>query len=158
MSLRSDVAKLIELRNAAGEPMTASFVVESARDAAAYPDLNRHLWQVPEADLAAEARLQRAHRLLITMTVTVAETGDTTRMMVHTPGSPGYQSIEYVAKTPDIVVAKLRQLGEEIGRARARLRAFRAAISADVAAEIDDLLKEAEGKTADAASSEVSLV
>lgn len=158
MSLRSDVARLIERRNADGEPVTASFVVESARDAAAYPDLNRHLWQVPEADLAAEARIQRAHRLLVTMTVTVAETGDTTRMMVHTPGSPGYQSIESVAKMPDVAAARLRQLSEDIGRARARLRAFRAAISADVAAEVDDLLKAAEDKTSGAASSEVSLV
>jgi len=145
--MRREIERLVSIRTNSGKPVTALFVVESARDFVAYPKLNEHLWQVPEADLAAEARLQRAHRLLITMTITVADTGDTTRMLVHTPGSHGYQPIDVISRVPDVAVLKMRRLIEDIARARARLRAFRAAIPGDVADEIEALLREAEHKT-----------
>ena len=146
MSMRSELKTIIETQEAAEAAVTAAVVVERARDAAAYPDLNRHLWQVPDADLAAEARLARAHRLLITLHVTVAETGETTRMLVHTTGVPGYQSMDSISRIPDLAAAKIKSLLEDIGRARARLRAFRAALPENVAIDVDEALEAAENR------------
>lgn len=150
MSARDELQRIIEEAETKGSSITAPFVVEKAKDAEKYPALNKHLWQVPEADLAAEARLSRAHRLLITMRVTVADTGETTRMLVHTAGTPGYQPIGTVTKTPDLAMAKMRQLAEDIARARGRLRAFKAALPDDIATEIDEALEQAETRTNEA--------
>lgn len=146
MSMRAEIKSIIEAQEAAEAAVTAALVVERARDAAAFPNLNKHLWQTPESDLAAEARLARAHRLLITLHVTVAETGETTRMMVHTNGVAGYQSMSSVARVPDLAAAKIKSLLEDIGRARARLRAFRAALPESVAIDVDEALEEAENR------------
>lgn len=144
MSMREEIQTIITEAEDAGMPITASAVVEKARDADQFPSLNKHLWQVPEADLASEARLHRAHRLLITMHVTIPETGEKTRMLVHTNGVPGYQPISAVARVPDLALAKLRQLTEDIARARGRLRNFKASLPDDIATEIDEALEAAE--------------
>lgn len=144
MSRTDELRSLVSEIEAEGLAVTAPLIVERSRDAQKWPELNRHFWGVAEAELAHEARLARAHRLLIMLHVTIAETGATTRLMVHTRGDDGYQSFERVAAQPDVVRLKLRQLGEDIGRARARLAGFRRSLPDDVAADIDDALRHAE--------------
>ena len=144
MTIKSEIDTIIH--ETGGASITAPLLVERARDAERFPKLNKHLWQMPEADLAAEARLMRAHRLLITIHVTVPEGGERTRMLVHTVGTPGYQTLASVVAAPDLAMAKIRQLTEDIGRARARLRAFRAAIPEAIAEDIDEALAEAEAR------------
>lgn len=144
MSVRDEINTIINETNNPDAVVTAAMIVERARDVEKFPSLNKHLWQVPEADLAAEARLTRAHRLLITMKVTVAETGEATRMLVHTPGTPGYRTMESVSRTPDLAVMKLRQLLDDVARARNRARVFKAALSESVGAEIEEALETAE--------------
>lgn len=145
MTSRTDELRtLIEETEASGGSVTAELIVERAKNAERWPQLNAHFWQVPESDLAHEARIARAHRLLITLTVTVRESGEVTRMMIHTPGERGYQSLPAISRKPDLARVKLQQLIEDISRARARLRAFRAAIPDDVADEIDTALEVAE--------------
>lgn len=154
MSMRSELDTLTSEISATGSTVSAAGIVEAAKNAERFPALNKHLWQVSDATLATEARLQRAHRLLITMRVTVAETGETTRMLVHTPGTSGYQPINNVVSIPDVALMKVRQLVEDIGRARARLRAFRAALPEEVVNEIDEALATAETKAGTAISPE----
>jgi hypothetical protein len=125
-------------------PVTAEVVVERARDVQQFPALHAHLWAVAEADLAQEARVGRAHRLLITLKVTIPETGESTRMMVHAQGMQGYQSLSSFTQKPDLMRVKLKQLADDISRARSRLAGFRSAIPDDVADEIDAALATAE--------------
>lgn len=147
MSIREELDLIVRDAEDKNIPVTAASVVERAKDAEAFPSLNKHLWQVPEADLANEARLTRAHRLLITLKVTIPDTGETTRMLVHTRGTPGYMPVTSVTRVPDLAAAKLRQLMDDIARARGRLRAFKAAIPDTVADEIDQALEQAETRT-----------
>lgn len=146
MSMREELEMIINEAETAGLPVSARTLVERARDTTLYPALNKHLWQVDEADLAAEARLQRAHRLLITLHITIPETGESTRMLVHTRGTPGYQPIESLARIPDLALAKVQQLTEDIGRARARLRAFRAYLPEELFDSLDEPLATAEAR------------
>lgn len=146
MSIREEVEKLVE---AAEGNITAEHVVEQAKDKETFPALHKHLWEVSEADLAAEARISRAHRLLITVRVVTGE-GETTRMLVHTRGVPGYRPLSSIVTNPDLAASKLTQLTEDIARARGRLRAFRAAIHEDIADAIDEALETAEAKAKEA--------
>ncbi len=146
MTTRAEVRQMMEAAIAADTRLTAEALVEAAKDAKAWPNLNRHLWQVPEAELATEARVARAHRLLITMTIT-SEDGITTRAYLHTQGNRGYTDLRTVLASPDLAVSKLMELRHDITRARARLNAFRAVIPEDVAAEIDTALEAAEKRT-----------
>ena len=149
MSAREEIKMLMEQSDARNAALSAAQVVEAAKDANLYPHLNKHLWQVPETDLAAEARLARAHRLLIAIRVVTGD-GVTTRMFMHTRGVPGYQSSDKIAKSPDLAREKLAQLTDAIGQARARLRAFRAILPDDVGDEIDAALATAEARALDA--------
>lgn len=140
MSTRSEIDKLIaEARGA----LTAEAVVEAAKDAAQFPELHKHLWQVPEGELAQEARIQRAHKLLIRIRI-VSEAGTTTRLLMHTPGVRGYQPTSTIVSIPDLANVKLQQLQADISRARERLRAFRAFIPDAISDEIDTALERAE--------------
>jgi hypothetical protein len=141
MSTRKEIDALVA--EAGDLPLTAEMVVERAKDASRFPNLNEHLWKVPEATLAAEARLQRAHKLLINIRV-VTEEGTVTRMLMHTRGTKGYVPAEKVATSPDLAAIKLRQLAADIGRARQRLSAFRSFIPDDIAEDIDAALARAE--------------
>lgn len=149
MSIRSEMQLIVEERAATGATITAEYILEQARDATKYPKLNEHLWQAPEEDLIAEARIARVHRILLTMKVTVAETGDVTRLLVHTPGTPGYHAMQNVINIPDIARAKIQQLSEDIARARARLRSFRAALPGDLSSVVDAHLEAASARLAE---------
>lgn len=139
MSRKSELDKIIEEH---GGSITAEQVVQAARNKADYPELHAHLWEVPERDLADEARVARAHKLIISLRV-VTEAGTNTRMMVHTLGSKGYKPATEVAANVRLADVKLKQLAADIGRARERLRGFRSMLSNDVADEIDDALDKA---------------
>lgn len=141
MSMRKEMQLIVEERAATGATITAEYVLSKAKDAETYPKLNEHLWQVPDADLVAEARIARAQRILVTMRITIAETGEVTRMLVHTPGTPGYHAMSNVVRIPDVARAKMQQLAEDIARARARLRAFRAALPEEFSSEVDAQLE-----------------
>jgi len=143
--MRDEIRTLADDYEKQGRSVTAEIVVEAAKDAAKYPRLNEHLWQVAEADLANEARITRAHRLLISITI-VSEEGATTRLLVHTPGTAGYRPLTSVVSSPDLASIKLRQLTDDIARSRGRLRDFKAFVPSDVADEIDAALEEAEQK------------
>lgn len=144
MTLQNEMRLLVEEIEKEGEAVAASLVVDRAKDSAKWPLLHKHFWEISEADLAQEAREARAHRLLIMLRVTIAETGGTTRLMVHTRGQPGYASLPSVVSRPDLVALKLQQLREDIARARARLTAFRSALPDELADEIDAALAHAE--------------
>jgi hypothetical protein len=152
MSKRNEIEKLMTECEAKGVTLTATYMVERARDEAEFPALNKHLWQVDEAILAQEARVSRAHRLLVTLHVTTGE-GVTTRLLMHTRGTTGYQPVATVTGNPDLAATKLKQLTEDIGRARARLRAFQSALPEDVTEGIDEALEQAETRAAAAIQS-----
>lgn len=151
MSTREEIQKIVAETEQQNITLTAEHVVEQAKDAQQYPALHKHLWEVDEADLAAEARLMRAHRLLITVRVVTGE-GETTRMLVHTRGVPGYQPLQSVVNNRDLAALKLQQLTADIARARGRLRSFKAAIPETVSDDIDALLEKAEQRATAAAA------
>lgn len=152
MSMAAEVKQIISEIETTGGVVTAQIVVERAKNVEKFPSLHAHLWETPEADLAQEARIGRAHRLLITIKVTIPETGESTRMMVHTRGMTGYSSLEAVAKQPDVAKLKLQQLVADIARARARLNGFRYALPDELADEIDEALATAETRASQAPS------
>lgn len=143
MSTRDEIDTLIA--EAGSNALTAETVVERAKDADKFPALYAHLWGVSEADLAQEARIGRAHKLLISIRI-VSEEGTSTRLLMHTPGDRGYRPVNQVVQSLDLAQLKLRQLAADIGRARERLRAFRSFIPDAVADEIDASLKTAEDR------------
>ena len=145
MSKRDEINKLMQQCEADGKSLTATMIVEAAKNETEYPALNKHLWQPSEALLAQEARITRAHRLLIQLNVTTGD-GITTRMFVHTRGVPGYQALNSVVNRPDLALAKLRELTASIASARGRLRSFRAALPEPISDEIDEALERAEAK------------
>ena len=140
-SIRTEVEKLIKL--AGDNALTAQAVVEAAKDEKTYPALHAHLWLVQEAKLAAEARLARAHHLLIRIQITTRE-GITTRLLVHTRDVEGYQPVALVAATPNLAKSKLAQLRADIGRARERLLSFSAILDPELIADVDNALRNAE--------------
>jgi hypothetical protein len=139
MTKKSELDKIIK---DAGGPITAEQVVQAARNKSEFPALHQHLWEVPERELANEARLARAHKLIIALRV-VSASGSITRMMVHTLGTKGYQPAEHVAANIDLASIKLKQLSADVGRARERLRGFRSMIADDLSDEIDEALERA---------------
>lgn len=147
MSRRDEINKLTDECATKGLPLTAPYMVEAVRDAEAYPDLHKFLWAPSEAALAAEARLTRAHRLLIAINVTIGD-GIKARQFMHIRGTSGYQPYASVIRNPNLAEVKLRQLTEDIARARGRLRAFREILPEEVSAEIDEALETAEAKAA----------
>lgn len=141
MTTKTEIDALVKANG--GEPLTAEQLVEAARNKDEFPALYAHLWNVPERELAAEARLARAHKLIIALRVVTSD-GTTTRMMVHTLGTKGYQPVEAVAGNLDLAAIKLRMLTADIGRARARLSSFRSVLADDVSDEIDGALRKAQ--------------
>src|SRR5262245_49011120 len=135
MSKQDEIQKMIATRH--GRNITAEDVVEAAKDADAYPQLNHYLWKESEATLAKEARLARAHRVLVVIRMPVGD-GLTSRVLLHSRGVKGYRHITSITRDKDLAVSKLKELMDDIGRARGRLRAFRACIPDDLAAEIDE--------------------
>lgn len=148
MSAREEIQRIMD--DTKKGPLTAEAVVERAKNAKKFPALHKHIWEVPEGELLMEARINRAHRLMIRLCVTTGAEGETTRLFVHTRGVPGYQPLAFVTNNPDLATSKLQQLTADISRARGRLRAFKAAIPDAVSDEIDDLLARAEAKSASA--------
>lgn len=148
MSAHDEIKQIMEETKKG--PLTAKRVVEKAKNAKKFPALHKHIWEVPEGELLMEARINRAHRLMIRLSVTTGVEGETTRLLVHTRGIPGYQPLNFVTNNPDLATSKLQQLTADIARARGRLRAFKAAIPDSVSDEIDDLLARAEAKSASA--------
>jgi len=145
MSARLEIKRMMDESEAAGTSLTAPVVVEKAKNAEVWPALHKHLWSVPEADLASEARLARAHRLMISIEVTTEE-GILTRMLLHTEGTPGYQSLDTIKGNKNLAALKLQELTQDISRSRAKLRAFKAALPSDLVDEIDEFLARAENK------------
>lgn len=150
MSMRDEIKQLSTEYEARGATLTADDVVRSAQDADKYPGLHDHLWGVSETILAHEARLARAHKLIISIRV-VQEEGVESRLYIHTPGIAGYQPLKKVLATPDLAVARLQQLSADVGRARQRLREFRMLLPGEVADAIDASLEASERAIVDAA-------
>lgn len=142
MTIRDEIKAINAEAEAANEALSAERVVAAARNAERFPALNEHLWQVPESELATEARIQRAHKLIIRLTVTT-EGGNNVRSFLHTRNEKGYRSVDAVAASVNLATIKLRELTADIGRARQRLNAFRAALPDRVADEIDEALAQA---------------
>lgn len=156
MSKREEIDKLTEECINKGTTLTAQFMIDSAKDADVYPELNKYLWGASEEVLAGEGRLHRAHRLLISINITTGD-GIKTRHMMHVRGTDGYQPYSSVVRNPDLAALKLQQLTEDIARARGRLRAFREVLPEEVATEIDMALETAEKRAAEAITSRVEV-
>lgn len=148
MSIRDEVRRIVESKSA-GSMLLADDLVREAKDAQAYPKLHEHLWGVSETVLAHEARISRAHRLLISVRI-VTEEGDNTRLLVHTPGIAGYQPAARVLSNPDLAALKLRQLAADVARSRGRLNEFKQMLPSDVAEAIDKSIVDTERKITDA--------
>jgi hypothetical protein len=142
MTIRDEINTINKEAEAASETMTAERVVESARNAERFPLLNEHLWKVPETELAAEARIARAHKLIIRLTVTTDD-GNNVRSFLHTRSEKGYRPLGTVAGSVNLASIKLQELTADIGRARQRLNAFRSVLPETVADEIDEALAQA---------------
>ena len=149
MSKRDEINKLMDDCTTKGINLTGPYMVEAAQNAETYPALHEYLWAPSDAVLAAEARLTRAHRLLLAINVTLGD-GVTTRHFMHVRGSTGYQPYSSVVRNPDLAALKLQQLTEDIARARGRLRAFREVLPEDVSTEIDAALEAAETRATEA--------
>ncbi len=147
--MRDEVRKITAEYEADNKPLTAEAVVEAAKDARKYPALHEHLWQVSADVLVTEARVARAHRLLISVRI-VTEEGDSVRLLTHTPGVAGYRATTHVVTQLDLASMKLRQLTDDIARSRMRLREFRTLVPTLIADGIDEALEQAERKAADA--------
>lgn len=143
MSRKSEIDQLSLEAEMADVPLTAERVVEAAQDAVLFPELHAFLWKPTEADLASEARIQRAHRLLIQIRI-VTDEGVTTRMLMHTNEELGYRPTSSVVTINNLRIAKMRELALDVSRARGRLAAFRSMIPPVIADEIDAALVEAE--------------
>lgn len=143
MTQQSEAIALATAAELSGKTLGAADVVEAARDAKAYPALHEKIWNRDTEELAMERRLQIAHQILISITITTV-TGVTTRSIIHTAAEPGYRSIQSVAKTFDLASIKLQQLIDDIRRAKSRLSAFRSMLDPDVADQLDDALSVAE--------------
>lgn len=143
MTLRNELKRASEQFEARSQPLTADALVELAKAEADFPALHAHFWGVSETALAHEARLARAHRLIISIRVIVGDATET-RMLVHTPGTAGYRPIDDVVRTFDLAALRLRALQADISRARARLKEFRSLLPDDVAMQIEDSLASAE--------------
>lgn len=143
MSISDEVRQLAEAYTKSGRTLFAEDIVYESENKEKWPSLHAHLWGVSEAKLAQEARISRAHRLLIKIKITT-ETGHRTRYFVHTPGNPGYAPVERVVSDFDLAAVKLRQLGEDIKRAHARFADFKSALPAAVAIHIDESIAESE--------------
>lgn len=91
-----------------GETLTARAVVEAARDAKQYPKLHDHIWQADDETLLDEARLTRAHQVIMRIRVEVID-GGKVRGMIHIQGTPGYQSTAHVVSNFDLAAAKARE-------------------------------------------------
>lgn len=150
-TLREEIDIIIGMSKSNGDSIKAEAVVEMAKNAEKFPALHKHLWEVPEEQLAAEARLQRAHKLLISIRVVTSD-GHVTRMMVHTNSIEGYRPLTDVIASRDLAAEKLKQFSDDIGRARTRLHAFRSALNEDLVSELDDLLAKAQTKAEAAAN------
>lgn len=155
MNMREEIRTLTADHEADNKPVTAESVVEAAKDAAKYPALHEHLWAVSVETLATEARVARAHRLLISVRI-VTEDGDSVRLLTHVPGMVGYQPSSRVASNVDLAAMKLAQLTIDIARSRARLREFKALLPAVIADEIDESLARAEQASANATATSQS--
>lgn len=145
MTIRDEINAINNEAEAASETMTAERVVEAARNAKRFPLLNEHLWKVSQSDLAAEARLARAHKLIIRLTVTTDD-GNNVRSFLHTRQEKGYRSIATVSGNTSLAAIKLQELTADIGRARQRLAAFRSVLPEAVADDIDGALAQATAK------------
>lgn len=150
MNMRDEIKKLTEEFEASNKAITAETVVEAAKNVDLYPALYEHLWAVSESTLATEARVARAHRLLISVRVVTSE-GDNVRLLTHMPGVPGYLPSARVVVSIDLASVKLRQLTDDVARSRARLREFRSLVPSAVADEIDAALERAEQRASEAA-------
>ena len=142
-TIKDEITKLADDATKRNATLTAEDLVEAARNARTYPLLNDVLWKVPEAELAAEARIARAHKLIIRCTVVTSE-GSTVRAFLHTRNDKGYRPAEAIAGSTNLARIKLAELTADIGRARQRLASFKAIISSETADEIDDALGVAE--------------
>lgn len=142
MSIKDEITIISTEAETAETTLTAERVVEAAKDAERFPHLNAHLWKVAEADLAAEARLARAHKLIIRLTVTT-EDGSNVRAFLHTRTEKGYRPAQAVGSNLNLAALKLQELTADIGRARQRLQAFRSIIRDDIADGIDEALTKA---------------
>lgn len=145
MSRNDEVRRLAAEAELKGRTLTAEMLVEAAKSKRKYPKLHEHLWAVSEAELAMEARIQRAHSIIVQIRFTTEE-GATTRTLVHTKGTKGYQPVQAVAANANLAALKLQQLAEDIGRAKDRLRNFKSILPFDVADEIEDLLERAQNR------------
>lgn len=148
-TLREEIDIIVEEAN--GKSVKAEAVVEAAKNKERFPSLHKHLWEIAEADLAAEARLQRAHKLLINIRVVTGD-GHVTRMMVHTQSVEGYLPLQTIIANRDLAAEKLKQFADDIGRSRARLRGFRSALNDELVDELDAALEQAQVKANDAAA------
>lgn len=155
MNMREEIRTLTADYETKNKAVTAEAVVEAAKDAEQYPALHDHLWAVSTETLATEARVARAHRLLISIRI-VTEEGDSVRLLTHVPGMVGYQPSSRVAANIDMASLKLAQLTADIARSRARLREFKALLPTMIAEEIDDSLARAEQASATAATANQS--
>jgi hypothetical protein len=143
MSRKTEIDTLATEAEAKGIPLTAERVVDAAKNAESFPELHAFLWEVAESELAAEARLSRAHKLLISIRI-VTEDGVDTRFMVHTGREAGYRPLTSVVTQFDLASVKLKQFANDVSRARMRLREFRSLIDPAVADQIEANLKAAE--------------
>ena len=143
MSTREEITILSKAAASRGETLTAESVVEAAKNATTYPSLHEQIWAVADADLVAEARLARAHRLIIRLTV-VTDDGTTVRAFMHTREEKGYRPVSSLATNVSLASIKLAELTADIGRARHRLAGFKSILPAEITDEIDAALSRAD--------------
>jgi hypothetical protein len=118
----SEIREMHNRARSAGKTLLAEDVVKWAKSKKDYPDLYEHLWGESEDVLLAEARLSRAHRLIISIKTTV-EPGRETRVYVHTKSEPGYYSKEQVESDPNLVEIHMQRLRDDIWKVLQKYRA-----------------------------------
>lgn len=125
-----------------GESLTAEAMVQAARDKRAYPQLNAHLWGPSEKQLAMEARINRATKLIISIKVTV-EPGYTTRSIIHVKDNPGYYSKQVVEANPNLAEIHLQRVRDDIMRAILRYQAVATFLDPEITGPLGEALRAA---------------
>lgn len=155
MSMAAEVRRIARKVEGDGRILQAEDLVESSKDAVAYPLLNEYFWPKDTTLLLTEARLQRARMLIVRLEITSLE-GDRVRLMTHVPGVPGYVRTEQAASNVDLAQIKLRQLARDLQSAKARFAAFRRMIDPEIAAELEEMIEKAASMAEHAATIEIA--
>ena len=157
MTRQTEIEKIIALYHQKNKNITAEDLVLEAKSSTKYPKLWEYLWGVPEGELAQEARLARAHRLLIITKTYDEDSGQVTKLVLHTGKERGYRHYQDVVHDADLALTYLKGLSADVDRCIQQFNSFKKLLPNDVALEIEDAFARTKTATEKALSSRAKI-